>query len=82
MKLTELLKSKRQRPKLQAVSKVQFHFHFVVDPKKQIYISKFDIDGNNNSTNKTGEEVAHTQAHIKNLRKKDYYENRIKKGFM
>lgn len=54
--------------------------YFIVDPKKQIYISRLDIN-NLKMINKSGEEVSATAGQLKNLRKKDYYENRVKKGF-
>lgn len=53
----------------------------IVDPKKQIYISKIDYEKSPKIVNKSGDEIVMTHGHIKNLRKKDYYENRVKKGF-
>lgn len=52
----------------------------LVDPKKQIFISKVSKDDTPRIINANGEEVEATEAHIVNLRKKDYFENRIKKG--
>lgn len=54
----------------------------VVDPKKQIFISKHVIDQSSKANNKKGsDEPITTEGHIKHLRKKDYYENRVKKVF-
>ena len=42
----------------------------LVDPKKQIYISKIDYENSPKIVNKSGEEIIMTHGHIKNLRKK------------
>ena len=52
----------------------------LVDPKKQIFISKIDYAKSPRLMNKEGDEIVATHGHIKNLRKKDYYENRVKKN--
>ena len=53
-----------------------------VDPKKQIFLSKFDINSTPRVVGPDGvEEPMPTEAQVKNLRKKDYYENRVKKAF-
>ena len=52
---------------------------YLVDPKKQIYISKFNADSSPVNVNKDGQEMILGEGHLKNMRKKDYYENRIKK---
>ncbi|CAI2360810.1 unnamed protein product [Moneuplotes crassus] len=53
----------------------------IIDPKKQIYVSKVDANEIAPIVSKKGKQIQPTQGHIKNLRKKDYYENRVKKGF-
>lgn len=53
-----------------------------VDPKKQIFISKLNLDPTPRKSGKDGvEEPPMHEGHLKNLRKKDYYENRVKKAF-
>ena len=53
----------------------------IVNAKKQIYISKIDINETPRIIDKDGNELIKTEGHIINLRKMDYYENRVKKGF-
>lgn len=53
-----------------------------IDPKKQIFVSKINMENSPRAGNKdAAEEGVNTEGHLKNLRKKDYYENRVKKNF-